>query len=285
MSESQERDVIRQEMGVGHRAQGIDVQRVAPDGVNTGVGLGSRAECLVVESHHLATLCIVEVVVHILQGISAIGAWGDTFHDKVATTVSTRDAQQRLGLESRVGEVIVKSHHHTLDRFKVAGIKHIAGHLKGINLLACGESIGVRPHRIAFIIISDGVTEVNGIGGVLLQRVLQLHNDFLARSLDLCHFQLRRRDDDFVCGILQFDELVEVDGDLLAFHVHRLVVRNTTDYLWRIVIIPSAIRTAHLGAGGNGQQPAGYVDEFLHALSFSSCSMVSRELLRRGTLC
>ena len=37
--EGQERDVVWQEMGVWHLSQGINMQRVAPDGVCTGVGL------------------------------------------------------------------------------------------------------------------------------------------------------------------------------------------------------------------------------------------------------
>ena len=132
------------------------------------------------KGQHLTALTEAEVVVHILQSIGPVGTRGDTLHHKVASTIGTGDTQHRLGLESRIRQVVVESYHDALHRLQVRGIKHIACHLEGVDALTCGEGEGVRPHRIALVIVADGIAEVYGVGGVLLQRVLQLYHHLLS---------------------------------------------------------------------------------------------------------
>ena len=83
--------------------------------------------------------------------------------------VSTRDAQQGLGAEGGIGQVIVKSNADALYGFQVFCIQHIASHLKGVNLLASRERISKITKRVALVIVTDGIAKVDSIGGVRLQ--------------------------------------------------------------------------------------------------------------------
>ena len=285
MGKGHQGDVVGQEMSVGHLQQLIDVQGVAPYGIHTDIGLRTRRKRLVVEGYHLTLLGKTEVVVHILQGVGTIGSRSDTLDHEMSTTVCTRYTKHGLGLESRIGKILVKTHRDTLDGFQIAGVEHIARNLQGINLVARRETISKRAHGVTLVVVADGIAEVDGVGSVGFQRVLQLHDHLLSRSLDLRHLQLWRRDDHFVGGILEFDIFVEEDGDLLGRHVHRLIGRRTAHHLWRVVVIPATIGRAHPGARHDGAKRQTYVNQLLHALSFNNCSIVSRLLLRRGTLC
>ena len=56
LRKSPQNDVVGQKMGVGNREDSLDVQRVAPDGVVTRVGLRRRHENVVVEGDFLVFL-------------------------------------------------------------------------------------------------------------------------------------------------------------------------------------------------------------------------------------
>ena len=166
VGECQQCDIIGQEVGVRHFYQRIDMQRVAPNGVGSHVGLRARLEGLLVKGNHLTLLCKAEVAIGILQGISAISARSHTFYYKVSTTVGTRYTQHRFGLEGRISQIIIQAYHDALDGFEIAGIEHIARYFEGINLFACGEAIGIATHRVILVVIADGIAEVDGISGI-----------------------------------------------------------------------------------------------------------------------
>ena len=75
------------------------MQRVAPDGIHTGIRLPTWLIDVMAEGHHLTLLIEDKVAIGILQGIGAILARRHTFHHKVPAAVSARYAQHRLGLE------------------------------------------------------------------------------------------------------------------------------------------------------------------------------------------
>ena len=86
-----EGDFVRQEMSIWHRAQGIDMQGVAPDGIDAGVRLRRRHKRVVSKGQHLSSLCETEIIIHILQGVGTVSAGGDTLYHEMATAVSTGD--------------------------------------------------------------------------------------------------------------------------------------------------------------------------------------------------
>ena len=119
------------------------MQGVAPDGVLTDIRLAAGHDDIPTE-RDLLTLLVIEVVtVGIHQGIDTIVSGLDALDDETSTTVGTTHALEGFLAEYRVGEVIIKSHHDTLDGFQVLRLIYIARHLHRIYLGACRERVGV----------------------------------------------------------------------------------------------------------------------------------------------
>ena len=95
-------------------------------------------------------------------------------------------------------------------------------------MFACREGIGIITQGITLVIVADSVAEIDGIGGIGLQRVYQINHYLLALRLDFRHLQLRGRHNDILACISQLDKFVEIDGYLLARHIRGLVFRRTT---------------------------------------------------------
>ena len=89
LGKRQQSDIVRQEVGIRHLQQGIDMKRITPYGIYTCVRLRTRLEGIVTEGNHLTLLRKAEVTIGILQGIGTIGAWGNTLHHKMSRAVST----------------------------------------------------------------------------------------------------------------------------------------------------------------------------------------------------
>ena len=142
---------------------------------------------------------------------SAIPLW-HAFDDEMPTVVSARYAKHRLFLKDRVRLVGVKSDEYAFDRLQVLGLQHIAGHLHGVDMVASGECVGIIAERIALVVVGDGIRKINRVGGIGLQRVLQLHGDSLSIGFDFWSLQLRWRYNDFLCGVVEFDKLIEEDA-------------------------------------------------------------------------
>src|SRR3712207_2344664 len=154
-----------------------------------------------------------------------------------------------------------------------------------------GETIGVVAQRIALVVIADGVAEVDGISGIGLQRVDKFHLDSLARGLYLGHLNLWRRHDDILGGIIQLDELIELNPYFLGIDARSLIGRRRTDHPRRVLIEPTTVGIAHSGTADQHQQRYQtyigklYLHTFFDSLSAKSSSMFLRLLLNRGTLC
>ena len=223
------------------------MQRVAPDGICTGIWLRRWTVFLMIKGYHLTFLFKAEVTIHILKGIGTIGARRHTFYHKMTSTVCTRDTHQWFRGKNSVRQIIIESDGDTFYRLQVAGIQHITSNLEGINLLTCREGKGIVTQGVALIIIGNGVTEVDGIGSVLLQCILQFHHNLLAGTLDFRHFQLRRRNNHFLTCIVYFDKLIEIDSNLVRFDISSPVFWRTTYHHRRVVVIPAAIGLSHTG--------------------------------------
>ena len=76
-------------------------------------------------------------------------------------------------------------------------------------MVARGEGVGIVAKGVSLVVVADGIGKVDGVGGVLLERVFQFNHDFLACALDVGRFELRRRDDHLFRGVVHLYELVE----------------------------------------------------------------------------
>ena len=134
--EGQQRDVVGQEMRIGNAQDVVNVERVAPDGVLTGIGLPRRLEGLMAEGQLLTLLVEHEVAVGILQSIGTISARCHTLDGEMAPAVSTRDAHHGLRLEHRVREVVIETDLDTLDGLQVLCVEHVACNLQRVDMVA-----------------------------------------------------------------------------------------------------------------------------------------------------
>ena len=211
-----ERDVIGQKVRVLHLIDGFDMQRVGPKGVLPHVWFrGCRDEF--VREGHLLTLLVEDIVtVGILQSKHSVASVGDTADGEASSAVGSRHAQHGLFAEDAVTLVGIQPHEDALDGLKVLGFKHISAYLHGVYLIACGETVSVIAQWVALVVVRDGITEVDGIGGIGLQTVFQFHENSLSLRFNLRRFQLWRRHYYFLGGILQFDKLIEIDVNFLA---------------------------------------------------------------------
>ena len=55
------------------------------------------------------------------------------------------------------------------DRFQILRFQHMPRYLHGINGSSCRETVGIVSHRIALVVIADGIREVDGVGGIRLE--------------------------------------------------------------------------------------------------------------------
>ena len=156
-------------MDVIHLVYRLDVQGIHPGGILSNIRFAGRHDDVVGESNLLALLTELIVAILILQGIDAVRTRCHTLDDKAAATVGTAHSQHRLGSEGRIGMVGIQSHQDTLDRFQILRFQHMARYLHGINGSSRRETVGIVSHRIALVVIADGIREVDGVGGIRLE--------------------------------------------------------------------------------------------------------------------
>ena len=252
--EGPEHQVVGEEMGVADLDDGVDVERVAPDGILADVLLeGGHYNCGV-EGHLLALLVVKEVAVGVFEGVDTVAAWGYTLDDKAPGGVGAGHARHRQRGEGAVGKVGIEAHEDALDGLEVLGIDHIASDLHGVDGLAGGEAVGVVAQRIVLGNVGDGIREVYGVGDIGLERVAELYHDALALALDVGLLHLGRRHDDLLLCVLYLDILVEVDVYLLAADIDRLVGGAGREYAGRGLVVPSAVGLAHAGTRRHDRQ-------------------------------
>ena len=105
------------------------------------------------------------------------------------------------------------------------------------------------PHWVSFIIVYNGIGEVNRIGNTIFQSVEQLANHLLSQNLDFRLFQLRRRNHHFLGSLLQLDEFIEFQFKLRTLDIHLMQFRRASDKFRRHFIVWSTIRRSHAGTG------------------------------------
>ena len=144
-------------------------------------------------------------------------------------------------------------------------------------------------HGVAFVVVLDGIAEVDGIGGVGTKGVIEIHLYALAVGTHVGRFYLWRGYDHLLTGFLQLDILVKEYLHLPLAHVHSTIGGTAAHHTWGRLVESTAIGIAYAGAGCREKQSQEAEQKVLplHQSSFilSISSIVSRLLLKRGTLC
>ena len=106
-------------MSIRHPVDRLDMQRVDPRCILTGIRLERWHDDVVREGYLLALLTEYIVAIHILKGIDAVRAWCHTLDNEAATAVGTAHTKHGLGTESRIGGVAVQTYENALDGLQV----------------------------------------------------------------------------------------------------------------------------------------------------------------------
>ena len=193
----------------------------------------------------------------VVEGAGKVTACLDALNAELTGTVGTRHTTEHPFPEDRVGEDGVRgieSDEHAFHGLQVFGIEHRASHFHRVYLGAGAEGVGVVAHRIAFVVVGDGIAEVDGIGGVCLQGVEECYLHALAVGTDIGGFQLWGRDDDFVVSVLELDKFIEANPHLACRDVHGAVGRITSQHLRRYLVVDAAIGSADACASHQKEQ-------------------------------
>lgn len=121
-----------------------------------------------------------------------------------------------------------------LDGVEGVAVLHGAGNHHRIDPLSGGEHIGVAREHVAFVGVGYGVREIDGVGGILQERLFEADYQVLA-SKSRFRGLLLRRGEEYVGRLLDGDELIEAEDELGALHRHSDSPRKRAyvDYVWR----------------------------------------------------
>ena len=245
--EEAQQDVVGQVVGVLPLHDGVYGQRVYPGGVLAHPSFHRGDDQRIVEGEQFRGLRIGEVLVGVLQGIDAVGAGRHATDGEPAPAVrASHPLEGELG-KRRIGKVGMQSHQYAFHRLQVGGIQHGARHSHRVETVACGEGVEEVLQRVALVIVLDGVAEVEGIGGVCLQGVLQGDDHLLAVCLDFGLLHLWGRDDQFLVRLVELDVFVEFDGNLLLGDVEGAGLRIACEEAWGRLVVGTSLDAPHAG--------------------------------------
>ena len=144
--------------------------------------------------------------------------------------------------------VRMKSDEESLHRLVGPSIEDGAGDLHSVDPVTGAEGEGEVLHRIALIIVLYCVSEVDRVGGIGDERVLEAHHHFFSIRDDLGLLELGRGDDDLLERILDCDKFVKPQRHLARRNVELLLRRMTADKLGRLIIIRASVGCHPIGA-------------------------------------
>ena len=190
-------------------------QRVEPD---VEARHGARVVGRVEEAYLVYRGLILHVAVGILEGVDAVGHRLEVLGDEDAVLLGTGDdvglmlEHRRVplhGLLDRVGDE--EPDEALAHRVGLVGVGRVARHIHRVDLGACREDVAHGVQRAALVGVLDGRAEVDGVGGVGLQRILDRYDNATTTT---CHRRLlfhHRRGVELLLLILDLHILVELD--------------------------------------------------------------------------
>ena len=142
----------------------------------------------------------------------------------------------------------MKSDEESLDWFQVLCVDDGAGNFHRVDGIARREGEYEVFQRVSLIVVHDCIAEVDRVGGAVAQRVKEVYVDVLAYRLDFGLALLRRGNDDFLAGILDFDVFVKFYRYLLPAHAGRALHGSALEHDRRLLVVRASVRTADVGA-------------------------------------
>ena len=142
----------------------------------------------------------------------------------------------------------MKSHLNAFNGFQILGLQNSSCHFHRINIRPSREREREVTHRITFIIIYNGIREIDGISHRIFQCIKVFYRYLLPYHLQFRLFHLWWRKDNLLRCFLQFDEFIEFQFNLLFLIVYSTQTGGTSHKFWRIFIIRPTIGITNTGA-------------------------------------
>ena len=127
-------------------------------------------------------------------------------------------------------------------------------------MVARREQQRERLHRIALVVVLHGIAEIDRIGGIRQQFVLQLDGHRLGIALYRRLFALRRRYGHLLHSVVELDVLVEMENNLLILYTRCTNGRIGIFQDWRSLVVKTATWAARAGAAEKTRQRKGCQD-------------------------
>ncbi len=106
------------------------------------------------------------VAVVVVDGIYAIRSRSQIADCKLSELIGLRDAVKRECHYSRIRQISVCAHEHSLSRLEVFGTQHHAGDLQSVDMRACRECKRETIDGISLVEIRYRIGELHRVGSV-----------------------------------------------------------------------------------------------------------------------
>ncbi|MPM94686.1 hypothetical protein SDC9_141834 [bioreactor metagenome] len=113
----------------------------------------------------------------------------------------------------------MQAYQYAFNRFQVRCVEYGTRNNHAINGATRREGKSKITQRITFVVINNGIGEVNSISGIGFEGVEQIYRDLLPCRFNFRLLHLRRRNNDFFVSLFELDEFIEFNQYFCSFIV------------------------------------------------------------------
>ena len=158
--------------------------------------------------------------------------------------------QRRIVLRDRVGFRVVKEDVDVAHRIRRHGVGRVAGHQQRVDVVARRKDVAQAGIRIPLVVVHDAFAEVQRIGLVRIQILLQVDLDTPPPQHEGRFFLHERGGEKLLLLVFELDVFVELDRDPFVFEIGRPESGGHHDDFRRQRVARASLRGADAGAAG-----------------------------------
>ena len=153
-------------MDIRNRAYAVEMCRITPNGIHAYIHSTICSKSICKEGNTLTLLRKQQISIFVVKSKSSVFTRFYTLNTKPAGAIGARNTTKKL--MSKYG--IVKSGIYGINTYKdsfnwlkIFCIKHYSSHFHRIYLRSCAETVSIVSHRIALVIVYNGIAEIDSI--------------------------------------------------------------------------------------------------------------------------
>ena len=171
----------------------------------------------VAECNKVIVRIIYIVGTFISDGIKTVQCVRNVAYREETPVISFHGSIRPVLQDCRIRQVLIKHDGRTLYRHQCAAIPYDTSNGHGINDLSGRECKRITRIHVAFIVVSNGVRQIQSIRRIRFQVRLEIHDQGFASDLIFRGFFQRRREEYALC-ILDRDIFIESNDYLRVMH-------------------------------------------------------------------